>query len=332
MKIAINTLPLNSGHKNRGIGIYTKNLIDNLTKFDKNNQYFFFKNINELNNIDLVHYPFFDPFFLTLPIRKKFPTIVTVHDLTPIIFSKYYPRGIKGEIKLQIQKFSLKASAHIITDSQNSKKDIEKILKINPDKISVVYLAVSENFKPLEKGRWTSEIKNKYNLSKNFILYVGDVNYNKNLPNLFKAFSSMNNDLDLVLVGESFKNPAVFERSHLPPNSKILGYVPQEDLIKIYNHAKLLCLPSLYEGFGLPVLEALSCGCQVVTSQNSSLPEIGGQAVFYIDPFSKEDIINKINLALNKPKDKKILLSQANKFSWQDTIRNTVKAYEKALA
>lgn len=332
MKIAINTLPLSSGHKNRGIGIYTKNLIENITKFDKENHYVFFENVNELKSVDLIHYPFFDPFFLTLPINKPFPTIVTVHDLTPIIFSKDYPRGIKGEIKWKIQKYSLKSSAHVITDSDNSKKDIKKILNISPDKISVVYLAVSENFKLLDKGDWISEIKNKYHLKNDFVLYVGDVNYNKNIPGLFKAFSRVEKkDLDLVLVGAAFENPAVFDKSQVPQNSKILGYIPEEDLIKLYNLAKLLCLPSFYEGFGLPVLEALSCGCQVVASDNSSLPEIGGEAVFYCDPENPHNIALKITEAINQPKDKKTLISQARSFSWEKTALETIKVYEKAL-
>lgn len=321
MRIAINTLPLSTGHKNRGIGIYTKNLIYNLTRFDKKNQYIFFEK-KLTSSVDIVHYPFFDPFFLTLPIRKKFPTIVTVHDLTPIIFQKYYPRGIRGEIKWQIQKLSLRNSDHIITDSQNSKKDIVKILHINPDKVSVVYLAVSDNFKPLEKGAWVSEIKTKYNLKNDFVLYVGDVNYNKNLPNLYKSFENIKSkNLDLVLVGNAKFDPSIHART--------LGFIPEHDLVKLYNLAKVLCLPSLYEGFGMPVLEALSCGCQVVTSKNSSLPEIGGEAVFYCDPKSHEDIASKINEALNSPKEKNILLSQANKFSWEKTAKETLKVYSE---
>lgn len=325
MRIAINTLPLSSGHKNRGIGIYTKNLIDNLTKFDKKNQYIFFENINQLKDVDLVHYPFFDPFFLTLPINKPFPTVVTVHDLTPIVFSKHYPRGIKGEIKWQIQKYSLINSTHIITDSQNSKKDIVKILNITPDKVSVVYLAVSDNFKPLEKGKWISKIKDKYNLKNDFVLYVGDVNYNKNIPGLFKAFSLLNNkDLDLILVGNA--------KFNAPTYAKTLGFVPESDLAKLYNLAKVLCLPSFYEGFGLPVLEAMSCGCQVVTSNNSSLSEIGGEAVFYCDPYSPNDIAEKIQTAINSPKNNSILLSKSHKFSWKKTAEETIKVYEKTLA
>lgn len=324
MKIAINTLPLSTGHKNRGIGIYTKNLIENLKKFDNKNQYVFFEN-KLTYPVDIVHYPFFDPFFLTLPIIKRRPTIVTIHDLTPIIFSKYYPRGIRGEIKWMIQKFSLKNSAHIITDSQNSKKDIVKILRINPNKVSVVYLAVSGNYRNLEKGSWVSEIKNKYNLKNNFVLYVGDVNYNKNLPNLYKAFESLSSEnLDLVLVGS-----AKFEA---PFWAKSLGFVSEEDLAKLYNLAGVLCLPSLYEGFGLPVLEALSCGCQIVTSNNSSLPEIGGEAVFYCNPQNTQDIASKIRDAINSPKKISTLLSQARKFSWEKTVKETVEVYEKILA
>ena len=323
MKIGINTSPLTNLNKNRGVGIYTKNLIDNILKFDKKNQYFFFeKKITSV--VDIIHYPFFDPFFLTLPIIKRFPTIVTIHDLTPIVFSNNYPKGLKGEIKWQIQRLSAKSASAIITDSENSKRDIIKYLNFPPSKTHIVYLAAASIYKELVKGEWENKIRNKYDLNKDFILYTGDVNYNKNLPNLYKAYEKLKSkNLDLVLVGNA--------KFKAPNGIRELGFVPEEDLVKLYNLAKVLCLPSLYEGFGLPVLEALSCGCQVVSSKNSSLPEIGGNAAFYCDPKSDQDIASKIEEAITSPKDKKILFSQAQKFSWGKTALETIEVYDSVF-
>lgn len=339
MKIAISTRPLSTGHKNRGIGVYTKNLIENLLEFDKKNDYVFFEKESEIKNADLIHYPFFDPFFLTLPLTHKFPAVVTVHDLTPIIFSKNYPRGIKGEIKWQIQKQSLKNVNHIITDSINSKKDIGKILNINPDKISVVYLAPSGDFKTIEGSGWINKTKNRFNLDKKFILYVGDVNYNKNLPGLLKAFSCLGDkNLDLVLVGESFANPSLFSVDSLPSkikdNVKILGYVGVEDLVELYNLALALCLPSFYEGFGLTVTEAFACSCPVICSGVGSLPEVGGEAAVYIDPGKPEELKDAIKniLSMKKPEYdflKKRSFEQSKKFSWEKTAKETLEVYRK---
>ena len=339
MKIAINTRPLSTGHKNRGIGIYTKNLIENLKELDKSNEYVYFEKEQELTSVDVVHYPFFDPFFLTLPKKNKFPTVVTVHDLTPIIFSKAYPRGLKGEVKWQIQKRSLKKVDRIITDSQSSKKDIEKIINFDPDKISVVYLAPSLEFKTLTGSDWALKTKNKFNIGNNFILYVGDVNYNKNLSGLFEAFSKIEDkNLDLILVGESFTNPAVFSQKQIPENLKnnvkILGLVPTDDLVKLYNLATILCLPSFYEGFGLTIVEAFACSCPVICSNVSSLPEIGGDAAIYFDPEKTEELTDKINLISSMKKSdyenlKIRSFEESKKFSWKKTALDTLKVYEQ---
>lgn len=342
MKVAINTKPLTTGHKNRGIGIYTQNLIDNLKIIDNKNEYQLFEDESEIKKADIIHYPFFDPFFLSLPSTHKFPTVVTVHDLTPLVFSDNYPRGIKGEIKWQIQKRSLGKADWIITDSLNSKKDIVRIIKYPPGKISVVYLSQSDKFKRIKENGWVEKTKNKFNLRNDFLLYVGDVNFNKNLPGLFDSFAMLKEkNIDLVLVGESFMNNKVFSFNSIPKtivnNVKILGYVHLEDLVKIYNIAKALCLPSFYEGFGLTILEAFACSCPVICSKVSSLPEVGGNTAIYINPNNPKDMANAIEklLALNK-KDyvnlKRESEMESKKYSWSETAKNTLKVYEDVKA
>ena len=151
MKIAIDVSPLQTEHKVRGVGFYLEHLKSALVKYHSENKYIFFVRGEKLpEDIDLIHFPYFEPFFLALPLYKKFKTVVTVHDLTPIVFNQNFPRGIKGEIKWQMQKFSLRKSNRIITDSNCSKNDIVKYVGINRDLIDVVYLAAGEKFKKME--------------------------------------------------------------------------------------------------------------------------------------------------------------------------------------
>ena len=148
MKIAIDISPLKTGHKVRGVGFYLEHLKNALLKYFPQNEYVFFESGEKLpDDIGLVHFPYFEPFFLALPLYKKFKTVVTVHDLTPIVFPQAFPRGIKGELKWQMQKYALRQADAIITDSESSKNDIIKYVGAELNKINVVYLAAGEEFK-----------------------------------------------------------------------------------------------------------------------------------------------------------------------------------------
>lgn len=342
MIIGFDISPLKTGHKFRGTGSYTDNLVKAIKKYDQKNDYQFFTNRRELpQNIDLIHYPYFEPFFLTLPWRKSVPTVVTIHDLIPLVFPDHFPRGLKGEIKWQIQKRSLKGSAAVIVDSKSSQKDVFKYTSIPEEKIFVVYLAAGEEFRQLKPGELT-KIKNKYSLPEKFVLYVGDATWNKNVPGLVRAIQKIN--LPLVLVGKRLAesdfdrknqwNKDLLEVEKLTHDDKRifkLGFVPQEDLVGIYNLATVCVQPSFYEGFGLPVLEAMSCGCPVVTSRVSSLPEVAGEAAFYVDPYNTDDMANGIgeiyfNTAVQE-KFRKLGILQAKKFSWKKTAQETAEVY-----
>lgn len=202
MKIAIDVSPLQTGHKVRGVGFYLEHLKSALLKYFPKNDYIFFQWGDKLpENLDLVHFPYFEPFFLALPIYKKYKTVVTVHDLTPIVFPNAFPKGIKGQLKWQMQKFSLKKANAIITDSESSKKDILKYVGVRQNKVKVVYLAAGEQFKKLEKGSWEKELIKKYDLPQKFVLYVGDVTWNKNLPRFLDAVTEL--EIPIVMVGKS---------------------------------------------------------------------------------------------------------------------------------
>ena len=347
MKIAIDISPLHTGHKIRGAGFYLENLKKALVKYYAQNEYKFFTRGEKLSeNVDLVHFPYFEPFFLALPIYKKYLTVVTVHDLTPIVFKKHFPRGIRGEIKWQMQRYALKRANAIITDSNCSKKDIVKHVGVPAERISVVYLAAGEEFKILEIGNWKLKIKKKYGLPDRFLLYVGDVTWNKNLPRLVEAAKSINVPLVMVgkaLVSEDFdrNNPwnkdlvKIQELAKDDKNIIRLGFVPTEDLVVIYNLATVFVMPSLYEGFGLPILEAMSCGCPVVTTKQGSLEEVAGDAAYYVDGYSRESIVKGIKEVFENPiLQKKLLqegLKRINEFSWKKTAEETLEVYRKVI-
>lgn len=338
MRVAINTTPLQTGHSSRGIGYYTKNLIDSLQKYDRKNEYISFTQGQKLPKVDLIHYPYFDLFFLTLPFFNKYPTVVTVFDVIPLIFRDKYPIGLKGKIKFQIQKLALKRANQIITISNTSKGDIIGFLDIPTEKIDVAYLAADDRFKPITNHKSLITTKKKYNLPDKFILYVGDVNYNKNLKRLLEAMVKIN--LPLVIVGKAAKDINLQEAkdirdyaNKLKISLKTLGFVPDKDLAAIYNLASLYVQPSLYEGFGLPVLEAMACGTPVVCSNTSSLSEVGGDAAIYVDPENIDSIVLGIKKGLKigkSQKDKLILQSQ--KFSWEKTAKSTIEIYHKVLS
>jgi glycosyltransferase involved in cell wall biosynthesis len=349
MKIAIDISPIDnkstSNHKVRGVGKYIMLLKDNLERFDPKNSYVFTSNISEvINKVDVIHYPYFDPFFITLPHSQKRTIVVTVHDVIPLINKKEFPVGIKGEMKWHLNRWKLKRTNGIITDSVASKEDIITVTGISERKIFPVHLAVDEDFRKLDIGSWILDIRKKYDLPEKFMLYVGDVTWNKNLPRIVTAIKKTN--IPLVMVGKALQdkefdknNPwnkdrnAVLNLTEGDSQFIKLGFVPTDDLVRIYNMALSLLMPSLDEGFGLPVLEAMSCGCPVITSKNGSLNEVAGESVMYVDPENIEDISNAITKIVQEDKlhikFSQLGIEQAKKFTLKKMIENTVAAYEK---
>lgn len=352
MKIAIDVSPLKSvhylQHRVRGTGFYIKNLEKSLQKYYPRNKYIFFnKEVILSKAIDLIHYPYFEPFFLTLPLFKKNKTVVTVHDLTPLVFPDEFKSGLKGILKWQIQKMALKSADRIITDSESSKRDIVRFTDISPSRIHVVYLAAGEEFKRInDKGLMIKKIREKYGLPEKFILYVGDVTWNKNLPRLIEAVSKIN--IPFAMVGKALinkeidtQNPwnkdlvKVQEMAEQNNNVFRLGFVSSRDLVALYNAATLFVMPSVYEGFGLPILEAMSCGCPVVTSREGSIPEIAGVSCRYIDAYDLDSIARGISEVFSNRNLQRELsakgLIQSKKFTWRKTAGNTINAYKSAV-
>jgi len=333
MNIAIDISPLESGHKVRGVGFYVTHLKHALTHYFPKHTYHFFTNPNEIpRDVDLVHYPYFDPFFLTLPLLKKHKTVVTVHDVTPLVFPEHFPAGIKGNLRWQIQKFALQHTDAIITDSIASKDDIIRIAGVSEKKIGVAYLAAGDEFAKKETVHQHIEILKKYSLPEKFVLYVGDVTWNKNLPRLVKAIQESN--LTLVMVGKSLVSKD-FDKTKDDKRFIKLGFVPDEDLVALYNCATVLAFPSLYEGFGLPILEAMKSGCPVVTTKEGSLNEVAGDGAYYVDGYDITSIANGISEVYFTKEIRAGLikkgLAQANKFHWKKTAEETLAIYKSIL-
>lgn len=348
MKIAIDISPLNpnSGHSVRGVGSYIRLLQENLEKFDFVNKYLFFESKTQIpEDIDLIHYPYFDPFRLFLPKQKMNRTIITIHDLTPVVFPDKFPSGVRGRINWNVQKRLIPQLAGVITDSNSAARDVEKFTKISHEKVFAIHLAVSNKYSDSPTSSAQKLVVSKYNLPDVFVLYVGDVTWNKNLP--FILESCIKAKIPLVLVGKAIteKNFDVSNTWNedrrkvqflFSQNQRILfplGYVPDDDLSAIYKIAKTLVMPSKYEGFGLPVLEAMQSGCPVVTSKNGSLPEVGGDAVVYADSEDINDFIRAMELFVNNEHERQKYIQkgllQAKKFTVKKMMSETINAYEE---
>ncbi len=346
MKIAIDISPLSSGHKDRGVGTYTKLLIESLQKYEKGHSYLFFTRGQRVpKNVDLVHYPYFDPFFLTLPVIKSGPSIVTVHDLIPLVFPEHFPSGVRGMIKWQVQRLSLRRTTRIITDSDTSKDDIMVITGISSQIIDVVRLAPADVFHPVTDKALLQMVAMKYNLPQRFILYVGDINWNKNILEMLKAFQEINTGkVKLVFVGKAFieRSPeanaiqASIDAYGIRGDVIMPGFVPFNDLPALYSLASVYVQPSRYEGFGLPILEAFVCGCPVISARSPGLSEIAGPAII-VDPNNHGDLAMRLRESLSLSMASRLKLIQegilwAKQYSWERVARQTVQSYKKTLA
>lgn len=354
MRAAINIIPLKTSHKDRGIGQYTLNLIETLKSFP-NVSIQQFTNINEVKDVDVIHYPWFDFFLHTLPRTNLAPIVITIHDVIPLKFKEHFPLGIKGRINLYLQKMALGKCRAIIADSKTTQKDILDLLKVEKSKVFVIPLAADKDFMLLKDGELI-RTKRKYSLPDKFLLYVGDANWTKNLPFLIDAFSNLTlnqacRDLKLVLVGgvflknvdnidhpelESLKRLNILiKRYNLEEKILKIGSIDKKDLVAFYNLATIYVQPSIYEGFGLPILEAMSCGTPVVSSYGGSLPEVGGPAPVYFDPQNREQFESIILEVLeNKSLQGKLSrlgLIQSEKFSWSKTAVQTLQVYSNVI-
>lgn len=355
-----------------GVSNYTNNLIKSLVKIDKKNTYVIFgsslrshgklKKLKEelvgSANVEFKLYRL-PPSFLQIlwnkihvfPIEKfigkvdVFHTsdwleppstsakkITTIHDLIVYLFETSSHQKIVKNQKRKLD-FVKKESDYIIADSQTTKDDAIKFLEIPEEKIKVIQLAASEEFKPQDENT-VRETLEKYKIKKPYVLTVSTLEPRKNIPKLVDSFLKISEDfpdISLVLAGKHGWGETLNDYK----NVKVTGFIPQKDLICLYAGCRVFVYPSLYEGFGLPILEAMACGAPVITSNNSSMAEIAKDAAILIDPRSETQLEKSIKLVLsldleNYQKMVNASLNRARKFYWSKVARETLKVYEMA--
>jgi len=267
------------------------------------------------------------PDYLIPPTLNK-NIVLTIHDLAFIRFPEFNFDWFIKKYTWEVKK-NAQISKKIIADSKSTKNDIVRFFKIDPAKVEVVYLAADNLFKKLLEKEKDRSVLKKYKINKKYILSVGTIEPRKNFITLIKAFNlikhNINNfDYKLVIAGQTgWKSEATYEEREKSPYREdilFIGRVPDQDLVQIYNQAELFVYPSLFEGFGLPPLEAMSCGLPVIASNTSSLKEVIGSAGILIDPNNLSDISRSIGDILeNKNLKNKLVqksLTQSDKLNW----------------
>jgi len=235
---------------------------------------------------------------------------------------------------------SVRRAAGVFAVSEHTKQDVVRYTNCDPGKITVAYEAADAIYHPIEDDRRLREVREKYDLPESFIMYVGSLSPRKNIPGLLKAYSSICAKIphDLVLTGsKSWKDSPVYRMVrdlNLGERIRRLGYVEREDMPALYNLAGAYVYPSLYEGFGLPVLEAMQCGCPVVASNATSIPEVAGEAALLVDPLEATALADAIFNVLTDDQLRNRLIGlgfkQAGKFSWNKTARIILRAIRQA--
>ena len=293
-------------------------------------------------NADLLHLPW----HAAALILKTKPVVLTIHDLTEYVLPGHYSRSRMLYRKLMIPRSSRKADK-IVTVSHYSKKEIVRHLGTDHSKIEVVYNAPHERYKKIDTLVAKQYLMGKYGINDPFILYIGQLQHpNKNILRIVEAYHKLKDDelfsgkkYKLVLAGKRHLSADVIFNAvkslELEKDVIFTGYIPDKDMPYFYNAASVFVYPSLYEGFGVPVIEAMACGAPVVTSNVSALPEVAGDAAVLVDPLIVESIASGIKSILSDPVKREELkrkaIEQAGKFSWRESAAKMLEVYKSVL-
>ena len=353
-----------------GIGTYIRNLIGGLAKIDQTTEYVLLCREQDMGvaaslgpNFRAVaegagHYSFGEQVSLPLAVRRAqadlfhaphyvLPaltpgrTVVTIHDCIHLMFPEY----LKHRLGYAYARGSMWTAAHkadrIFTVSEQSKLDILKFFKVPPEKIVVTPNAIDERFLAEPDPEFLKQIRERYQLSQAYILYVGNIKPHKNLERLIEAFhlvrSEGRSELELLIIGDQISKLQSLRRAvhkhDLHRYVRFHGFVPQETLSVLYRLASVFVFPSLYEGFGLPPLEAMACGTPVVTSNVSSLPEVVGDAAVLVDPYSPRAIADGILTVLHSAHLRADMrargFARVKAYSWERSVARVREVYEE---
>ncbi|OGS32363.1 MAG: hypothetical protein A2474_04320 [Elusimicrobia bacterium RIFOXYC2_FULL_34_12] len=345
-----------------GVGNYILNLINGLKEVDKENKFIiytektrhFLKKISVVSKVFRILFYFYDnfifPFVLLLDridiyhcpafilplINFKYKKVITIADLGFYAYGndfskKWHSRHLKFMLPMSIKK-----ADKIIAISESTRRQIIEIFKVPEGKVKTIYLGVSEKYRILEDKAKIGYLLDKYRIKQPFILFVGNLDPRKNLLRLISAFHNVKskiNNLQLVIIGNRGE---LFQEDILKEVNKgdivLTGYLKEDDVVCLYNAAAVFVFPSLYEGFGLPILEAMACGCPVVTSDVFSMPEVAGDAAILINPESIDEISSAIIRIIEDDKFRENLIQKgfkrAKKFNWKKTASETLAVYD----
>lgn len=368
MRIAIDVRKLHD----YGIGTYIRNLVTHLNRLDSTTEYILlckpddqtfasglgenFRLVSQpagpysiseqiripiqlkREAIDLFHAPHY-----TLPALTPCRSIVTIHDCIHLRFPQYLPNRLAHGYARAALWTATHRSDRVLTVSEASKQDILTFFDIPADKITVIPNAIDDCFFVPPPDKNIERIRERYQLQAPFLLYVGNVHPHKNLERLLDAFYKVrslgHDDLTLLIIGDDITRYAKLRRAvhryQLHRYVRFLGFVPNETLRVLYHLARAFVFPSLYEGFGLPPLEAMASGTAVVTSNVSSLPEVTGDAAILVDPHSQDAIAGGICRVLEDNVFREELVTKgqarAKQFSWDRSIQHTLEIYRETL-
>ncbi|MBI4265050.1 MAG: glycosyltransferase family 4 protein [Acidobacteria bacterium] len=369
MRVAIDARKLHDF----GIGTYTRNLLRYLARIDRGTEYVLLCQEADLGvapqlgpnfhtvlepsaNYSLteqIHVPwllgrvrpdvFHAPHYV-LPPAVPCRSVVTIHDCIHLMFPQYLPSRAAHAYAKAAMWAAAKRSSRILTVSEASKRDILRFFKVPPEKIVVVYNAIDERFRTAPAEEEVARVRERYQLDHGFVLYVGNIKPHKNLVRLIEAFAELRrrgfDELKLLIIGDEIsKLPALRRAVHkhkLYKHVRFLGYLPDETLAVLYRLAAVFVFPSLYEGFGLPPLEAMASGTPVVTSNVSSLPEVAGGAALLVDPYDVGAIADGVCRVLSDAALASELrargIERAREFSWTRSISRTRELYQEVCA
>lgn len=364
MKIAIDIRE--AGHEKTGKGWYTYNLVQEILKLDQSNQYLLYTDNNKnpfsnFKNAEIKNIPekswkwhfkvkkdlllqkadlFFAPTSYIIPafIPKNFPVVITVHDLVAFLFpSTHNTKAVLIE-RLTLKK-ALKKANHVFVVSDNTKTDLLKKFKYPQNQVHLVPCAPADFFRKPVPAEELVEFKQKLNLPENFILAVGTLEPRKNFSTLIKSFVIIKRkypDYKLVIVGKKGWKYHLIEKTlqhyNLEKDVIFPGYLEDLELQKIYSVAKIFVFPSLYEGFGIPPLEAMASGCPVVSSNVASLPEVIGDSGLLIDPKNAHNLADAVISLIENDKIRAMLIERGyrrvQKFTWENSAKVALYVFE----
>ncbi len=291
--------------------------------------------------VDIFHVPYFAP-----PLLPRTPTVVTIHDVIPMRLPAYQP-DTKVKAYMRLVASAAHKATMVITVSQHAKQDMVDALKLPAERIRVIYEAAGDEYRPVTDAATLARVRAKYGLGERYIFYLGGLDQRKNVPQLVRAFAHLHgqlgdDSLQLLIAGnpDKQKGPLFPDPRPVAADLGMAGqivyrFIDEEDKPAMYSGASLFVFPSLYEGFGLTPLEAMSCGAPVVCSNRTSLPEVVGDAALLVDPDDTRALTEAMRRVLENPELQRDLrarsLARAERFSWNKTANETITVYEETF-